>query len=254
MSDKIKLTPLTRLTMTFDRELSLDSQGLLRGPVFDGLLENHRVSVQRRDHMLKALVIANSVRFLLLNGHGWRIPGFDLDIASLPAVFEITSLYISVGFLFLCIAFVNEQCYSGIINQYGIKDSGPSSIDPDFVNASKQFTELFLKLYRPKMNIWGADFFISRRPFAWFSGTLTFILLLVLALFPLLHFLMIWGASMRILDNQWGFLGQILFIAMLVIINLAGVVMVAFLLRDFSFDLLEAKEEAPIEGQTPKQS
>lgn len=254
MSEQIKLTPLTRLTMTFDRELSLDSEGLLRGPVFEGFLEHHKVAVQRRDQMIKALIIANSVLFLLLNGHGWRIPGFDLDIASLPAVVELTSLYVSVGFLFLCIAFVNEQCYSGILNQYGIKDSGPSAIDPDFVNASKQFTELFLKVYRSKMNTWGADFFISRKPFAWFSAVLMCLILIVLALFPLLYFMMIWGSAMRILENQWGLVGQMLFIAMLATINLAGVVMVAFLLKDFSFDLLVEQKAAPIKEQPPKQT
>jgi len=104
MSENIKLTPLTRLTMTFDHELKLDSEGLLRGEVFEGLVENLKIAVHRRDQMLKALVISNSVLFLLLNGHGWRIPGFDLDIASLPAVVELTSLYVSVGFLFLCLA------------------------------------------------------------------------------------------------------------------------------------------------------
>lgn len=260
MSEKIQLSPITRLMMTFDRELSLDTEGLLRGQSLEGFQGNHKIAVQRRDQILKALAIANSVLFLLLNGHGWRIPGFDLDIASLPAAVEIVSLYVSVGFLFCCIAFVNEQCYSSIINQYGIKEARPSSIDPDFINASKQYTELFLKVYRSKMNIWGPDFFISRRPFAWFSAGLNIILLLVLALFPLLHILLIWGASMRILENQWNFVGQIFFIAMLVIINLVGLVMVAFLLKNFSFDLLEAKfdllevnKDTPVEEAPPKE-
>jgi len=140
---------------------------------------------------------------------------------------------------------VNEQCYSGLINQYGIKDSKLSEIDPDFINASKQFTELFLKVYRAKMNIWGDVFFLSRRPFAWFSVSLTLLIVLVVLLFPLMHFLMIWGASMRVLENQWSLLGQVLFIVMMWTINLAGVLMVTFLLRDFTFDLPEAKKDVP---------
>ena len=225
--------------MTFGHELQLDSEGLLRGSVFDGLVENLKIAVHRRDQMLRSLAIANSVLFLLLNGHGWRIPGFDVDIANLPAVVELTSLYVSVGFLFLCLAFVNEQCYSGLINQYGVNDSKPSAIDPDFINASKQFTELFLKVYRAKLNFWGPDFYLSRRPFTWFSTSLIFLIVLVALLFPLLHFLMIWGASMRVLENQWSLVGQVFFIAMICIINLAGVIIVVFLLRDFTFDLPE---------------
>lgn len=237
MGEEIKLTPLTRLTMTFERELALDKGGLLRGTTMEGLMQNHSVAVQRRDQMIKSVAISNGVLFLLLNGHGWKIPGFELDIASLPAVVELSALYVSVAFLFLCIAFVNEQCYQGIINQYGISDSSPSQIDPDFINASKQFTELFLKIYRPKMNTWGIDFFVSRTPFKIFAGALVGLVIFVLCLFPLLHLLMLWGAADRILENQWSFWGQISFIAMLALINLAGFIMVIFLLKDFSFDL-----------------
>lgn len=153
MNDRIDLSPLTRLTMTFDRELDLDSSGALGDAAYTDYKEQHQLSITKRDSTAKTLVLVNTVLFLLINGKGWKIPGMDADISTLPAIKEIALLYSSLCFFFFCAMFVNEQCYAGLVNQYGIRKSRDSSIDPDFVNASKVHYDFFLKIYRPKMNI-----------------------------------------------------------------------------------------------------
>lgn len=242
MNDRINLSPLTRLTMTFDRELDLDSAGALGDEAYAGYKEQHQNSIAKRDSMAKSLVLVNTVLFLLINGKGWKIPGMEADISTLPAIKEIVLLYSSLCFFFLCITFVNEQCYAGLVGQYGIRKSRASSIDPDFVNASKFHYDFYLKIYRAKMNIWGVDFFESRRPFTVFSGAIVAMTVGILLLFPVIHFLLIFLAALKITGNDWIVWGKVFYFSVIALINISGFVMVWAMLKDFSFDIFKSKE------------
>lgn len=242
MHEKIDLSPLTRLTMTFDRELDLDSGGALGDEAYAGYKEQHQISITKRDSMAKSLVLVNTVLFLLINGKGWKIPWMDADISTLPAIKEIVLLYSSLCFFFLCISFVNEQCYAGLVGQYGIRKSRDSAIDPDFVNASKVHYDFFLKIYRPKMNIWGIDFFESRRPFTILSRILVAMTVGILLLFPVIHFLLIFLAALKISGNDWIVWGKVFFFSVIALVNISGLVMVWAMLKDFSFDIFKSRE------------
>lgn len=242
MNNRIELSPLTRLTMTFDHELDLDSTGELGDAAYAGYKEQHQLSIVKRDSMAKTLVFVNTVLFLLINGKGWKIPGMDADISTLPAIKEIALLYSSLCFFFLCAVFVNEQCYAGLVGQYGIRKSRGSSIDPDFVNASKFHYDFFLKIYRPKMNIWGIDFFESRRAFTIFSKIILAMTVSILLLFPVIHFLLIFLAALEVSENDWIVWGKVFYLSAIALVNISGAVLVWAMFKDFSFDLFKSND------------
>lgn len=253
----IKLSPINRLTNSFDLEMNLDKVGLFNIDTYDSFIKMYHNSEVRRDKIVRSVLIFDALAFLVLNGGNLMVPGLGLELAKIPAVLEILVFTSSISFFFFCVAFVNTQCYAGIVDQIGIRLSSHQNIDPDFINASKKHYDFFLKVFRPKLNIWGVDFFESRKPFAAFSVLLYSTVLLVLMALPLTHLWVLTEAVVIVLSAEWSFYFKLIFAVSVGIINMTGVIMVFGITKVFTFDRIQSQPQPlPVDlaNKTPKES
>lgn len=199
-NSKIRLTPITRLMMTLDIEMSLDKgQAVFSDERRLKYQVMHAEALRRRENLLRSLVFLDAASMLLLYGKSVTIPGLGVNLLDIPAGLEVATVLAALAFMFLALAFFNEQAYQAIVNKFGERHARPSAIDPDFVNAGENFFEFYLKLYRGKMNIWGEDFYRPGLPYRVFFGALTWALMLALFGVFLLHLL----ASGAVAASLW---------------------------------------------------
>ena len=248
---EVKLTPINRLSMSFDLEMGLDKHGLFNSETYNKFVEMYHISEMRRDRILRSVLILDALAFLILSGGSIEIPGVGLELAKIPAILEIVIFTSSISFFFFCVAFVNTQCYSGIVDQIGIRLSQHQNIDPDFINASKKHFDFFLKVFRPKLNIWGEDFYESRNPFTFFSAALYGTVFIVLMVLPFTHLWVLLEALLVILSFEWSLYFELIFLVAVVLINVTGVVMVAALSKAFTFNAAKPQPQAQ-PTQTPE--
>lgn len=248
-----KLSPLVRLTLSFDKELNLDRNGVFGRETYEKYIERHQEVLVKQDQLIRSLVMLNAILFLILSGQNWVIPGIGVQVSTIPAIHEILLFMSSMTFYFLCAFFVTSQCYSGVIDEFGNRIVDSNLIDPDFFNASRKHYDFFLKLYRPKLNIWGDDFFQHGRGFAVFSGLMNTIMIAVILIFPATHLLMVLNASIQVLQSDWNQYGKWFLLVSVGVINLGGLAMVIGMTIDFTFKPMEhpSDEDSQVDAVTP---
>jgi len=240
---KIRLSPLSRLTMSFDRELDLDKNSAFNKEFYEKCIERQLSVEFKQNQLLRSLLLVNAVIFLVLNGQDWTIPFFEVKLSTIPAIQEILLFYSSLAFFFLCTTFATNQCYIGIINQCGNRIVNNSVVDPDFYNAASMHYEYFLKLYRPELNIWGIDFFQHGKGFDIFSRLITFILLAVIYLMVASHIALIAVASYQTHLSDWNEYAKLFLIGSVILINFTAIAIVFGMNKDFDFYEVETKDK-----------
>lgn len=116
---KVRLGPLVRLSLSFDRELSLDVNQAFNKEFYDKYIERYLESEGKLNQAIRSLMMVNTIMFLVLNGQDWIIPFANIQVSTIPAIQEILLFYSSMTFFFLCTIFVTKQCYGEIIDQCG---------------------------------------------------------------------------------------------------------------------------------------
>lgn len=253
--NEIRLSPMSRMTMTFDTELNLDKNGVFGRETYDGYIKRYGEALQKQDQLIRSLCIQAALLFLILNGQSWTLPIIGIQISEIPAVLEIILFSVSMTFYLLCATFVTSQCYSGIIDQYGNRIVDSSRVDPDFFNASRKYFEFFLKLYRPKMNIWGVDFYQHKWSFSVFSGLMNLITLAVLLLMPITHLVLVSYASLEVYNSDWNAYAKWFLLVSIMVVNFGGLALVFGMNTAFTFKILEPSPDSELDvkpDQLPK--
>lgn len=246
--NEIRLSPIVRMNMTFDTELNLDKNGVFGRETYENYIERHREAVQKQDQLIRALFTQNALLFLILNGQNWTLPIIGVQISEIPAIQEILLFSASMAFYFVCAAFVTSQCYGGIIDQFGNRIVDSNLIDPDFFNASRKHYDFFLKLYRPKLNIWGEDFYQHKKGFSVFSGLMNIITIAVVLLLPVTHLALMGSASWQVYNSDWNAYAKWFLLLATAIINFGGLAMVFGMNKDFTFKMIEPQSDGePLE-------
>ncbi|MEM7241329.1 MAG: hypothetical protein AAF429_04000 [Pseudomonadota bacterium] len=240
------LTPMSRLTMTFNEELNLDQNKVFNKEYYDNLIARFLEVQASQNALVKNLGLINTILFLILHGQEWTIPILNVEIAQIPAIKEIFVFYSSLAFYFLCMVFVNAQSYSGLINQCGNRVVDSRLIDPDYYNAAKIEHSFPLKLYRPKSNIWGVDFFEPGKGFRILSFVNNLTIILAALIIPAIHFGLIGYALYLLWDITTPFILAIPYLAIIAILNIGGLLLVIGMSVSFTF-YQEIKIEEPKE-------
>lgn len=250
----VRLSPIVRLRQTFNIELNLDKGSVLGLETYEKYLEMQRSIDQRQDQLIRGLFIMDAALFLIMSGQNWSVPGFGVELSSIPAIQEILLFSTALSFFFLCGYFVTNQCYIAIIDQYGNRIVNSDLVDPDFFNASRKHFDFFLKLFRPKLNFWGIDFYQHGRAFAIFSWIITTITILVVLTLPAAHLLLTWAATAHMLESEFSPLGKYFLTGAVSLVNLAAVLMVFGAFKDFNFSIAGEVPEGETEpsGTLPK--
>lgn len=190
-SKKVKLSPLMRIMMSFEHELSLDKNGLFNEKKYEGYLKQFQVAEQKRDLMLRNLIVIDVLVVLVVLGKEIAVPGTGLSLGQIPSAREVLTFFASMSAMFAAAAHINWHGYSSIIDQFHIRAGVESAIDPDFLSASDKFLEFPVKLYRAKFNIWSADFFEAGGGYVFISAVIMFIFITLIIAFLALHFVVI---------------------------------------------------------------
>lgn len=226
------LSPNVRLRMTAAEEMRLDKDD----EIFDDdlhrkYIEMHRETVAAQERSIRSLALADIGLSLILFGKNVKIPGVELGLQDIPAATEVLTVIATFSFLTLCMAFVNAQSYQAILEQFANRKALKLGIDPDFIIYGDVLSQAYLKAFRPKMNVYGSDYFVPRRKYRLFYGTLTMLLLMSWLSILVLHLIVV-GAGVRFSIGDhwawWPFAGAI------VVVHVAGIAV--NLLLNFKFD------------------
>ncbi|CAN7189481.1 hypothetical protein LJR007_000541 [Aminobacter sp. LjRoot7] len=232
----LRLSPIVRLMMTLDDEMSLDQERLVfnedRREKFQKM---HLEALGKRDQLFKGVAILDAAILLLLYGRAIEVPGLGINLIDVPAGLEIATTLASLAFMFASLAFFNEQAYLAIVNKFGEKFARPAGVDPDFVNASEGYFEFFLKLYGSQMNIWRPDVFVPGRGYRWFFGSLLVALQLSLMALLVLHLMAIGAACASLWQSPSAYYISQAVAALAVVSNAVGLLVVFTMNVSFSF-------------------
>lgn len=233
--------PNVRMRMTIDREMELDPEGKIFSPqLYQAYLAQHKIALQKQDGILRSIVLVDGILALFIGGQSIIVPGINLSLKDIPAAQEIMAVLSSFAFMMLCLTFANAQLYEAITQAFSKRAASKLGVDPDFLSAADTYTELFLKVFRTKMNIWGPDFYVPTRSFRLYYGLLTF--LVGLSIFAMIgaHFCIvafaIWPAG------PWSTVPIILAVITL-LMNLTGVLAVSG--KSFPFEVPEFTQSTP---------
>jgi hypothetical protein len=118
--NEISLTPITRLSMTFDHELELDKAKLFDEERYKKYLAMLELAEKKRDGTFKSLFLLDALVAVVLSGKDIKITGTDISITDLPAVLECLTVASSFACMFAAISFTNWLCYSQVVSQFNI--------------------------------------------------------------------------------------------------------------------------------------
>lgn len=243
MSDeKLKISPAVRLNMTFQAEMNLDQQGIFGKETYERYLDRLKDSEARLQQLIRSLFVTDAVMLLMISGQKLTVPGLNIEVSQIPVINEILFFTSAMSFFFLCAAFITNQCYIGIIDQFGIRLSSQNLIDPDFFNASRKHYDFFLKIFRPKLNIWGDDIYQSNRPFIVFCWIMNVVIILVVLTLPTAHLVVSSWSAAVIFSSDINVYGKAFLLLAAALINLAALLMVVGVYRDFTFNILQSAE------------
>jgi hypothetical protein len=242
MNDRtIRLSPITRLTMTLSHEMDADCNGaIFNDERFQKYLGMYSIAVRRRDNMLKSLVLLDGITLILLFGKTLTIPGIGLNLAEIPAALEMVTTTGAICFLFLSMAFVNEQTYVAILNRFNNRRALASAVDPDFVAASESYFEFVIKLYRKKFNIFGFDFYEPGSGYRWFFGSLYAALNLILIVILLFHLLTVAIAIKTMVAVSTQAVLSYTAISIILLATICGLLMSGTMLKSFDFTISDS--------------
>lgn len=217
----LKLSPNVRLRMTFEREMSLDDEGsIFTTELHQKFISMHGRALTRQDALLKGTFVGDALLALLLFGKNITIPGTSIGIQDLPAAVEVLTIFASFSFMMLSLNFVNTQAYQAIVEQFTIRQARTKNIDPDFLTSADVFTELYLKIFRREMNIFGPDFFDAGWGFRVFYGCLLFLMGTAMLSVLLLHLSVVaygvWTAF------AWNWISPVFCVAV-ILMNVVGI-------------------------------
>ncbi len=100
----IKLTPITRLSMTLDVEMNLDKTNIFNQKTYNSYLEMQKLSEAKLEKLIKSIFLTDALLFWTINGKDWAIPSLGIQVSSIPAVTEILLFASAITFFFLCAA------------------------------------------------------------------------------------------------------------------------------------------------------
>lgn len=234
---KLRLSPLTRLMMTFDHELMLDNGSVFNADRYGRLISMLGLVERRRDHTLKVMLAFDALTVLLLAGSHVTVPGFGISLNDIPAGVESATFVASLGFLFLANAQVNWHGYTAMIDQMGRRMAGPVQLDPEFVTAADKVLEFVVKVYRPKMNLDGEDFFVPGRGYRVFAYLVTALFIGAVLCVLVAHFGIVgWSAWTTLAQSPNG-LVKWAYLAFVLLTNLGALLVFLTLNLQFEFEI-----------------
>lgn len=246
---RLKLTPLTRLILTINNEMELDGGRLFDHQRYERCVSMLKVAEARRDQMLKALLFSDAAIVLILSGRAFTLPLIGMSVSEIPAALEIATFAASISFMFFANAQFNWHGYSTLVDGWVLSRARGSGVDPEFVGAADKFMEFVVKVFRPKMNIYGPDLFVPLWGFKFIARTIVFLFVLAVFSFLIIHLAVV-GYSLRsTAGSNLDTLIKVAYFAFVSVAQFAGLLLLFVIGKSFQFSISKASESE--EPSTP---
>jgi hypothetical protein len=234
---KLKLTPLTRLTMAFDAELNLMAAPQKEEVLASKYLERVHDATVRRDSTLKGIFILDALLAIATSGKNVSIPGVGISMADVPALMEVLIGMVSIAAYICSQSFMNCLCYSQIHQVFSNRIAKRYEVDPDMLELAAITSEPTLKMLRAKLNIWGPDWHTPTKPFRLVAklydiGNNLFFLML-----PLLHCLLMFHAVMRVVSTSDIGVTHVVFFAWVTVAHMLALLVWVVPMLGFTFTI-----------------
>lgn len=222
-ANEVRLSPLARLYVTLDHEFKLDTSLITDDDRYKRFLEMFRLSEQKRDNILRSVLILDAIASVLTFGKSISIPVIGLSLSEIPAAREIVVFFSSFAFQFTATFFLNWNGYSAIIDTINLQRSRQTGVDPDWLSSSDKFVEFAVKLYRPKMNVYNPDIVAPERAYRIVSALISGLIVTTMLSLLFLHLIVV-GISVRqtVLIVGIGFVNSLLLYAYILFVCAAN--------------------------------
>lgn len=216
-----KYSAQVRARLLFQREVDLASAGdnkFFSKETYDGIVQQRAEIEKQRNGFLRNVFFCIFAMILVSNGQDVTIPVLNMNLASIPGLNPLLSIYAAITIFFSGIFSISVGAYTGLMDQFSIKLTGDSLVDPDILSASKAPQQLFLKVFRVRFNTFH-PVHIEPTPFSRFLYHFaTFLVLLPLLLIFGFMYIYVTYFSLAHVENDWiGVTSKVIVISTLVI-------------------------------------
>ncbi|NTJ00342.1 hypothetical protein G6L07_08390 [Agrobacterium rhizogenes] len=219
----LPMGPYVRLRMSVAEEMRLDTDNeVFTDELQAKYISMHSEAEKQQQASFKGVILADVGLALILFGKNVKIPGTDLGLQDIPAATEVLTVLASFCFLALCQSFANTQSYQAILEQFSNRKALKHGIDPDYLTFGDVLSQVYLKAFRAKMNNFGADFYVPRRPYLNFYGFVTLMLALSWASILVLHLTVVGAGVWHFIGATWMWWP---FAGAMLVIHLTGLLM-----------------------------
>ncbi|MFN3211934.1 MAG: hypothetical protein ACE37M_02400 [Henriciella sp.] len=210
-----------RSRLLFQREVDLASAGenkYYSKETYDGIVQQRAAIEKQRNTFLRNVFFCIFAMILVSNGQDISLPILNVSLASIPGLNPLLSIYAAITIFFSCVYGISVGAYTGLMDQFSIKMTGNSSVDPDILSASKAPQQLFLKIFRVRFNTFH-PVHIEPTPFSrivYYSATLL-ALLPIMLIFVFMYIYVVYFCLNHVGDDWIGTSSKVITISTLVI-------------------------------------
>lgn len=190
--------------MTVAEEMRLDREGeVFNEELHARYIAMHREASSAQDRSIKSVATADIGLSFILFGKNIKIPGTDFGLQDIPAATEVLTVVATFGFLTFCMAFANAQSYQAILEQFSNRKARKYGIDPDFITYGDIFSQVYIKVFRFKMNFFGSDYFVPGKKYKLFYGALISMLAVSWLSLLIMHLTVVGSGIRYSIGDSW---------------------------------------------------
>ena len=233
----LRLTPIVRFAMSFGEEIRLAQPNTYTGTV--ERLVNRTDDIKRRlSEQLKTLVVLDLLLVAFAAGATTDFQLYGIKLSSFSFLFESILIIETITFYFAAISQVNESAYSMMLRTAVDAIVSDPEADSEFLLETYSFQELFLRIFRPQLNIRnrqifdsGAGFLTASRLVLWGS----YAMLGVIGLIQVA--IVIWSCTQIVIHSKLGVLVDLPCVAFALSVHAFSIIIVILINVSFDFEI-----------------
>lgn len=209
-----RLSAQVRARLLFQRELDIAAGAAVQcfsKETYEGVVRQRAKMEQQRSVFLRNVFFCIFAMILVSNGQDVQVPILNMNLASIPGLNPMLSVYAAITILFSTVYSINVGVYTGLMDQFAIKLTGNSVVDPDILNAAHAPHQLFIKIFSLRFNSYN-DVHIQPGVLAhcFYLIAMILVTLLVSAIYGCMYAYVGYFALVHLEDNYVGIAAKVL--------------------------------------------
>lgn len=235
MEFPIRLTPITRYSMTLDREAEVSGDSVLNDEMFRNFIDKRKIAEEKRDKIFMSLFTMDAIVAFIINGSKLEIPYFGINTESIPIIIEIATVIASISLVFSILSFNNVIIYDQVISWFSKRKSGDGLLDCDFITASVTQYDFFEKTMRENFHVSGVDFYKAGKTFVRSANAIKILFGILFIIFPILHIIIIYKSIILTMSINEMSVGYFMYYLIVAICNILALLVAIIPWVEFNF-------------------